>query len=240
MNKRSYDFYGFASAFIVLSAVIALWAGSQVRSGEPKPTQNAPLTSVSTEGSAGAEAHGQSTSAQPDVTSQGASSQPQTMGETNLQQKTELAPQSTLPRSAPNTNRAPSLLPTKIVWETNYEAAVQHARAEGKPLMVDFYTDWCSACKQLDAEVYSRSNIVASTQNFVCVKINAEKRTDLAGAYGVKGYPTIAFVRANPQGNMLLGKLPGAVDAQSFAQVLDTAQTQYQQAGSARPAPESA
>jgi thiol:disulfide interchange protein len=87
--------------------------------------------------------------------------------------------------------------PTKIVWEQTFEAAMQKARTEGKPIMVNFYTDWCGWCKELDRQVFPDKTVVAESANWVSIKINAEKRPDVAGAYGVTGYPTIVFAQSS-------------------------------------------
>jgi thiol:disulfide interchange protein len=84
-----------------------------------------------------------------------------------------------------------------IQWETSFEAAMQKAKAEKRPVMVDFYTDWCSACKVLDSDVYTDQRVIAESANWIAVKVNAEQRTDVAQAYGVTGYPTLAFIQGD-------------------------------------------
>jgi len=84
-----------------------------------------------------------------------------------------------------------------ILWEASYEAAIAKSKAEGKPVMVDFYTSWCSACKYLDAHVYTDRDVIAESRNFINVRVNAEQRADLAGTYGVNAYPTLEFIRSD-------------------------------------------
>ncbi len=85
----------------------------------------------------------------------------------------------------------------KIAWEDSFEGAMQRARAEKKPIMVSFYTDWCGWCKELDRQVFPDQSVVSESKNWVSIKINAEKRPDVAGAYGVTGYPTIIFAQSS-------------------------------------------
>jgi thiol:disulfide interchange protein len=74
--------------------------------------------------------------------------------------------------------------------------AVAKAKKENKIVMVDFYTDWCSWCKVLDQKVYSDEafgNYAGS--NIICIKLDAEREGIAdAQAFGVRGYPTIAFI----------------------------------------------
>jgi thiol:disulfide interchange protein len=85
----------------------------------------------------------------------------------------------------------------KIAWEGSFESAMQRARVEKKPIMVNFYTDWCGWCKELDSKVFPDETVVSESKNWVSVKINAEKRPDVAGAYGVTGFPTTIFAQGS-------------------------------------------
>ncbi len=96
------------------------------------------------------------------------------------------------PKSVPRKGVPRKSVP--IVWRSDYEAAVKEAVKTRKPLMVDFYTDWCGACKLMDAEAYTDADIREQAQKFVMVKIDAEKRTDLAKRFEVTGYPTILWL----------------------------------------------
>lgn len=90
---------------------------------------------------------------------------------------------------------------SSILWKSSFEEAQAEAQKTGKPLMIDFYTDWCSACKMMDAQAYPQPEIVAESRNFVMVKVNAEKRRDLAQSYRVSSYPTLLWL--NDKGEVL-------------------------------------
>ena len=107
-----------------------------------------------------------------------------------------------------------------IRWETSFEGAMKKAKAQGKPVMIDFYTDWCHWCKELDKHVYNDKVVVTESANWVSVKVNADKRPDVAKSYGVTGYPTIAFVL--PTGKPIT-VLPGYAEAPEFAKTMQDA-----------------
>ena len=88
-----------------------------------------------------------------------------------------------------------------IVWRQNFEAAQAEAAKSHKPLMVDFYTEWCGACKMMDAEAYTNADVIRASQKFVMVKVDAEKRADLAQKFKVDGYPTLVWL--DNSGNVL-------------------------------------
>ncbi len=107
-----------------------------------------------------------------------------------------------------------------IVWEPTFEGAMQRARAENKPIFIDFYTDWCSVCKSLDREVLPAEAVVSESRNWVAIKINAEKRPDVAGAYGVSAYPTLVFAEKSGKP---LSILPGFAPAPEFVSIMQEA-----------------
>lgn len=102
--------------------------------------------------------------------------------------------------------------------------------AEGKPVLVDFYADWCSWCKVMDKETFSDRE-VASILNaqFVLVRIDVEsnqkiryKNKDFSPRQfqmymQVTGLPTIAFFDKKGE---LVTLLPGFVPAKDFKPVL--------------------
>lgn len=111
-------------------------------------------------------------------------------------------------------------VPTKIVWEPNFETAMQKARQQNKPLLIDFYTDWCSACKEMDRAVYPNKKVIAESANWVVIRINAEQRPDVASAYGVTGYPTIVFAETTGKPLTILpGYDPGLDFAATMASI---------------------
>jgi thioredoxin-related protein len=81
-----------------------------------------------------------------------------------------------------------------------FKEVLAKAKSENKILMIDFFTDWCKWCVELDKKVYT-DNEVAGFANTKQVnwKIDAEKGEgiDLAKKYAVSGYPTIVFVDGN-------------------------------------------
>jgi thiol:disulfide interchange protein len=105
--------------------------------------------------------------------------------------------------------------PAPIHWAGSFAAAQQQARANGKLIMIDFYTDWCGWCKVLDEHTYPDSRVKVLASNLVALKLDAEKGgASLAEKYKVEAYPTIMFVDAN--GNVVQ-KVEGYQDGDDFS-----------------------
>lgn len=85
-----------------------------------------------------------------------------------------------------------------IAWETSHEMSLVRARAEKKPVMIDFTADWCLACKDLDRHTYIDPNVRTEARRFINLKLDAteiDKPTqELFERYSVLGLPTVVFV----------------------------------------------
>ncbi len=79
-----------------------------------------------------------------------------------------------------------------------FEAVLARAKHTCKPVMIDFFADWCAACKELDQHTYVAKDVLAEAERFVSVKVDGtEDHAVLEALYerfGVQGLPTVAFI----------------------------------------------
>ena len=87
----------------------------------------------------------------------------------------------------------------KISWLTDLPPALAKAKQAGRPIMIDFYADWCGPCKMLDAQTYSDDRVAAASTNLVMVRIDVDRNQLLASRYRVESIPTIVVL--NSEGN---------------------------------------
>jgi len=86
-----------------------------------------------------------------------------------------------------------------VVFESGtpkFEDVLAKAKAAGKPVFIDFTTDWCGWCRKLEADTYSQASVGDAMKAFVCVMIDAEKGegVEIAKRYGAHSYPTLVIV----------------------------------------------
>ncbi len=86
-----------------------------------------------------------------------------------------------------------------------FDAALAKAKADCKPVMIDFFAEWCPACKELDKHTYPDKVVATEAHRFVSIKVDAtndhEVTDRLFEKYAIKGLPTVLFI--GPTGTVL-------------------------------------
>lgn len=99
-----------------------------------------------------------------------------------------------------------------------WDLALKKAKKEDKPTVLYFFTPYCSYCQAMDSEVLAEKTIsTALKKNTVYLRIDVEKKDDLARFYGVRGYPTTTFLKPNGQ---LIIQIPGYIEKDVFKKLL--------------------
>jgi thiol:disulfide interchange protein len=114
---------------------------------------------------------------------------------------------------------------SKVNWLYDWNEALSKAQNEDKPIMIDFYADWCVPCKRLDSDTYSDEALSAFlNDNFVSLKSNIAK-SDLCANYDITAIPTIVFV--SPEGTEI-GRRVGYRTPAQFYQDVQAILSQWQ------------
>lgn len=119
----------------------------------------------------------------------------------------------------------------EVVWHT-FDKGLATATAENKNMIIDFYTDWCHWCKVMEEKTFQNESVAKIlAEKFVTVRLDAENSSqtatykgrtftniELTRAFGVNGFPSLAFL--DKQGEVIT-LVPGYVPAETFAYLLD-------------------
>jgi thioredoxin:protein disulfide reductase len=96
-------------------------------------------------------------------------------------------------------------------------------QAAGRPVMLDFYADWCVSCKEMERFTFTDPGVRARMERMVLLKadVTANSREDAAllQRFGLFGPPGMIFFDAD--GNQLARRVIGFQPAEQFAASLD-------------------
>jgi len=95
--------------------------------------------------------------------------------------------------------------------------ALARAKKENKPLVLDFYAGWCAPCLKMLKTTIPSPEVAPLLDACVFLKVDTDKHSDLAKAFGVVGLPDLRILDSN--GNELR-KMVGFQDADALAEVL--------------------
>ncbi len=114
-----------------------------------------------------------------------------------------------------------------IEWLSDEASAASQAKAENKPMVIDFTAEWCAACQELEHITYQDARVIERSLSFVPVMLDSTDAKDptikaLQEKYEVVGLPTVVFVL--PDGTTMDDlKVTGFVDADDFLARMDEA-----------------
>lgn len=74
------------------------------------------------------------------------------------------------------------------VTKVTLENFAQEVLKSDKPVLVDFYADWCGPCQAMAREI---DEFAEETEKVKVCKLNVDESTDLAVTFGVMSIPTV-------------------------------------------------
>ena len=103
----------------------------------------------------------------------------------------------------------------RVEWETDFPDAIKRAQTEGKPVLVNFYADWCVWCKRLDSTTLRDAKVAALlSDRVIAVQLDVDgDGRELSNEYRVDGLPTVLIL--DPNGREI-GRIPGYMPPTGF------------------------
>lgn len=101
-----------------------------------------------------------------------------------------------------------------INWITDYDKGIKEGKRLNKPVMIDFYADWCPPCRQMNETTFKNQQVIDLSRKFVCVKVDVDKNEGPSKKHSVRYLPTIVFADSKAKE---LSRSVGYADANKLA-----------------------
>jgi len=117
-----------------------------------------------------------------------------------------------------------------VTWHS-FNRGYSLAKSLKRPVVIDFYADWCRWCRVMDKEVFSDPAVSAfMNKYYVCIRVKTDSPEDIirygkhvlspgefSSMMGVSGLPTLVFMDKNGEP---VTKVPGYTKKEVFLPLL--------------------
>ncbi len=105
-------------------------------------------------------------------------------------------------------------------WLNSLPEALHRATKSGRPVMLDLFAEWCTACKELRRDTFPDSQVSQLLKEFVLAEVDFTEETplyeELTARYSIVGLPTILFLHENGD-EIANSRVTGFLPAPEFA-----------------------
>jgi thioredoxin-like negative regulator of GroEL len=123
----------------------------------------------------------------------------------------------------------------RIAFIAGYQAGREQVRQQSKPMLVFFTASWCHYCHAMADDAFCQDMVVALSDRFVCVLVDADAEPEVCRQFRVRSFPTVQFLSA--QGvplNRVTGKQPAEQLSIEMQAALQAVVRRVPKAGDAR------
>ena len=111
----------------------------------------------------------------------------------------------------------------EIQWHS-FNAGMARGKFEKKKVFIHFYADWCAACKAMEKSTFKDPVVIASlNENFIPIKVDADREVQTASLFRVKGLPDNWFIGEDGE---IIGHRPGYIPPDQLKNILTLIQNQ--------------
>src|SRR4051812_13297360 len=111
--------------------------------------------------------------------------------------------------------------------DDDYPKALAMARAQHKPLFVDFWATWCHSCLSMQRYVMADPGMkpVADEVVWAAIETETDKNKPVVEKYPLDGWPT--FLLIDPDGEKVIGRFLGSGSVQDIRHFVQTGGRDY-------------
>ncbi len=114
--------------------------------------------------------------------------------------------------------------PPENGWVYSLKDGLKKAQSLNKPVIIDFYADWCLPCIEIDNKTFHHAKVEEVLKDFVPIKINCSLETPSCKAavsqYEVLGWPTLFFLDSKLELQRDLSVVGGFVGPERMLEIL--------------------
>jgi thiol-disulfide isomerase/thioredoxin len=128
------------------------------------------------------------------------------------------------------TNEVPQavkeIAPKSIEWSEQLFDSYQKALETGKPLLVEFSTEWCEHCKRLNEGPLASAEVKKYADRAIFARIDPEKDdanhnvSNMVNSLGIDRYPTTVVLKVKSDSLQEVGRIVGYYDTPKFVEQL--------------------
>jgi thioredoxin 1 len=101
---------------------------------------------------------------------------------------------------------------TKEATDSNWQAEIL---SSDKPVLVDFWAEWCGPCRMIAPSVEAVAEEYAGKASVV--KMNVDENMNVPQQYGIRGIPTLILFKDGQEQERIVG----AVSREAIAKVVE-------------------
>jgi thioredoxin 1 len=100
----------------------------------------------------------------------------------------------------------------RTISDSSFE---QDVLKSAKPVLVDFWAEWCAPCRMLAPTVEAVAEHYVDSVDVV--KLNVDDSPATAGTYGIKGIPTLILFTAGKE----VERIVGATSKEAISRIIE-------------------
>jgi thioredoxin 1 len=93
-----------------------------------------------------------------------------------------------------------------VVMDTTPLRFHDYITTSDKPVLVDFWAEWCGPCKVMAPVLHSLAQ--EWNDRIKVIKVNTEKKPDLSMQYGISAIPTMILFKNGAEIHRITGAMP--------------------------------